>query len=124
MRLALSLLVGLFALSAQAGGIGFKKEYVGTHPISNTAIKLEFTDGERGIALTVDRTLGRAENLVQRFVHRDAFEAVFSLRAEREEDEKIGTEVAKIVTTGDCQIVERLAIIFPSGVRAILQAKR
>ena len=104
--------------TAHAGGIGFAKKYVGKHPLTGTTITFERKD--EGISLNVDRTLGNVDGLSLRPISRDSFETVFRLQTGKE-DEK-GDLVARVVTTGDCQIVERFALIFPSGLSAVMTA--
>lgn len=115
MRTLVLLAVGLFALSAQAGGIGFNERYVGTHPTNGNEVTL--TQRDEKFTLNVANTLGRAEDLVLVFVSRNAFEAIFELRRRGETPEKHGEHIANVVTTGDCQIVRDFALVFPSGVQ-------
>jgi len=112
--------LGLYGLAAQAGGIAFGEKYAGTHPVSGTAVTLLFPAGSRTATLQVDGTLGAAEGLDVKAVSRTAFETIFELRTK----ETGGEVVARVVTTGDCQIVERLAVVFPSGVSAALKTAR
>lgn len=127
MRLFVSLFVALFAFSATAGGIAFKKKYEGRHPISGTKVTLQYAESG-SVRIDVDHTLGRARDLRQVFNSRNSFETVFSLHegrgedAEQAQEKKIGAPIAHVVTTGDCQIVESLALIFPSGLQIPLRA--
>lgn len=119
----LSLLaVSFYALSAQAGGIWFQElpnKYIGKHPITGALVTLEWAD-QSTASLNVGTLLGKADVLKKVFVSRNDFEAVHDLRKDKED----GESIARVVTTGDCQIVAGLVLVFPSGMTIPMKATR
>ena len=123
-----SLWVGLFvamalAPFAEAGGIAFKKHYTGTHPISGNRVELSIVDGgivdgqAKKATLTVQDSLGSTSGLMLHAVSRNAFEAVYELR----QAGSTPLVIARVVTTGDCQVVEKAALVFASGVSLTIE---
>lgn len=121
MRTLFVLALALSAASAHAGGTEWRRSYTGKHPITKTQMTLAMPDRNH-VRLDVERTVaGHASDLVLSEFSRtiDPFERVFELRESGGANARL---VANVVTTGDCQRVESLLVIFPSGATARLTA--
>ena len=106
----------IFSINAFAGGIAFKDKYVGKHPFTGSIVTLEFK--KTTISLNVADSLGHAEDLVITPVSRNRFERIFKLQ-QGNDDGRVAENapiLAKLITTGDCQVLQKAALVFPSGV--------
>lgn len=121
MRALALLVVGLVSLTATAGGISFGSKYVGKHPINGNAVTVviekDENTGEETVSIHVADTIGNVRGLKRVFAHRDQLEAIFNLHEDQGGPEKKpGPFVGSLVTTGDCQHVTNMALVFRSGV--------
>lgn len=107
--------LAFFSLNAFAGGIGFNKPLVGHNPLTGREIRIEVRGGIGGDA-PVQFTLNGQEGtmtLVSRNADSDIGETILNLR--------VANETLRGVLSGDCQIVERMILILPSGAQITLQ---
>ena len=103
-----------------AGGILFEAHYTGVSPLDAREILLNIEKGfiangeAKQASLHIQNSGAHQENLILSLVSRTAYETIFELRDQSQQ------LIAKLVTTGDCQVVEKMALLFPSGVTTIL----
>lgn len=109
------LIFAMFSLNVFAGGIAFDKPLTGINPLTGRQLTLE-SQGGIGGAVAVPVKINGQEGtmtMISRNFDPDIGETILSI--------SIGGETLRGVLSGDCQSVERMTLILPSGAHILLQ---
>ncbi len=110
-------LLAVFSIQAFAGGIAFNGPLIGTNPLTGRQLVFEATGGIGPGRVVPFKLNGQSGTLsmVSRNSDPDIGETILSVN--------LGGEVMRAVLSGDCQIVENMVLILPSGAQVSLSAQ-
>ncbi len=111
------ILFSVFSFQAFAGGIAFNRPLTGTNPLTGRALVFEARGGLSETAVVPFTLNGQSGTLkmISRNADGDIGETILSVT--------VGGETMRAVLSGDCQIVESMILILPSGAHISLNAQ-